>query len=173
MTSIAWDNGPVFRSGAIGTGQACCCAKPCTGCNPGLYTSGGLDGKISVAFDVEFLAPSDCTAAVHNVAGETLAYDFITSLYKAFTSPGWDGEIRCSVRCIENAWSLVVAIEAFNCTLDGAVVGAVGNNFDGDAILLNTQEVDSECYPDNTTLSWDWTGIGVGVKATAYVTVTL
>lgn len=28
MTLIAWQNGPVFRSGAVGTGQACCC-KSC------------------------------------------------------------------------------------------------------------------------------------------------
>lgn len=27
MTTIAWNNGPIFRSGAVGTGQACCC-KP-------------------------------------------------------------------------------------------------------------------------------------------------
>lgn len=30
MTSIAWSNGPIFRSGAIGAGQACCCNQcPC------------------------------------------------------------------------------------------------------------------------------------------------
>lgn len=35
MTSIAWDNGPVFRNGAVGTEQACCCQQVCciTGTN--------------------------------------------------------------------------------------------------------------------------------------------
>ena len=34
MTSIAWDGGPILRNGAVGTGQACCCAPfSCTPCN--------------------------------------------------------------------------------------------------------------------------------------------
>lgn len=28
MTSIAWDGGPIFRNGAVGTEQACCCQQP-------------------------------------------------------------------------------------------------------------------------------------------------
>lgn len=27
MTSIAWNGGPIFRNGAVGTGQACCCSS--------------------------------------------------------------------------------------------------------------------------------------------------
>ena len=33
MTSIAWDNGPIFRNGAVGTEQACCCGFVCNPCN--------------------------------------------------------------------------------------------------------------------------------------------
>lgn len=29
MTSIAWDGGPIFRNGAVGTEQACCCEQFC------------------------------------------------------------------------------------------------------------------------------------------------
>lgn len=28
MTSIAWNGGPIFRNGAVGTGQECCCGEP-------------------------------------------------------------------------------------------------------------------------------------------------
>lgn len=37
MTSIAWDNGPIFRNGAVGTEQACCCGQdtpPCCSAVP-------------------------------------------------------------------------------------------------------------------------------------------
>ena len=29
MTTIAWDGGPIFRGGAVGTEQGCCCNTPC------------------------------------------------------------------------------------------------------------------------------------------------
>lgn len=29
MTLIAWENGPIFRDGAVGTGQECCCQSVC------------------------------------------------------------------------------------------------------------------------------------------------
>lgn len=32
MTSIAWSSGPIFRNGAVGTEQACCCNKGCSQC---------------------------------------------------------------------------------------------------------------------------------------------
>jgi hypothetical protein len=33
MTLITWDNGPVFKNGAVGTEQACCCNQPPPDCD--------------------------------------------------------------------------------------------------------------------------------------------
>ncbi len=54
MTSISWRNGPILRSGAIGTGQACCCggcSGPCsttTDCAPGCEC---VDGQCTGSCD--------------------------------------------------------------------------------------------------------------------------
>jgi len=46
MTSIAWKNGPILRSGAIGTGQACCCVS--TRCNA-QCSNGGLPESLVIS----------------------------------------------------------------------------------------------------------------------------
>lgn len=40
MTSIAWNGGPIFRNGAVGTGQACCCETCAPCCVGGTRISG-------------------------------------------------------------------------------------------------------------------------------------
>jgi len=59
MTSIAWDNGPIFRNGAVGTEQACCCS-----CNVDVTESIGGENTGTLTFVYNFPQSPQCVHIV-------------------------------------------------------------------------------------------------------------
>lgn len=96
MTSIAWQNGgPVFRSGAVGTGQGCCCQKPCN-C-PQAYSQCPATVPFSLRCDGN--APGNCSGG--GIAGPVWyasgAFDFVD-----FNGFPFGRQNTASLRCIKD-----------------------------------------------------------------------
>jgi len=106
MTLIAWNNGPIFRSGAVGTESACCCAqknKVCTCGDPYGYlplsvtaelTLGSLaSGSVGTCTEADAAAQVNGTYVLPYVE-KNLADYFV---YRTILENGMaiDYEIRC------------------------------------------------------------------------------
>jgi hypothetical protein len=106
MTLIAWNNGPIFRSGAVGTESACCCAqknKVCTCSDPYGYAPLTVTAEVTLG-SLASGSVGSCTAAdaaaqvdgtyVLSYAGKNLADYFVYSTTLA------DGtEVVYEIRC--------------------------------------------------------------------------
>lgn len=101
MTLISWQNGPIFRNGAVGTEQACCC----TTCSPRCYwagnppttvtvtvtMAGGASRTFSVPFSYGYGTVTDsgggtCTVSVTCTPGATYL-QILSSWTYTFTNP--------------------------------------------------------------------------------------
>ena len=112
MTLISWNGGPIFRSGAVGTEQACCCAqknKVCDCSDPYGYAPLTVTGEVTLGALLSGSTGSCTTADAEAQVNGTYVLEYI--------GPNGFGSIIYSLT-LENGMNIEYRIR---CTSDGVL----------------------------------------------------
>jgi hypothetical protein len=110
MTLISWNGGPIFRNGAVGTEQACCCAqknKVCDCSDPYGYAPLTVTGEVTLGALLSGSTGSCATADAEAQVNGTYVLEYI--------GPNGFGSIIYSLT-LENGMNIEYRIR---CTSDG------------------------------------------------------
>ena len=113
MTLIAWENGPIFRDGAVGTGQECCCDKGCT-CPPGCLD----DLRISIG------GSPTCSAGFGSIIYRDTRSGGFVGCANNFLVIGWTVEMRC----LDGVWTATIFGCGQNCNIRKTATLTVGED---------------------------------------------
>ena len=113
MTLIAWQGGPIFRNGAVGTGQGCCCQQEC------VCPSGCVDGlRISLGN-----SPTCTTGFGSVIYRDTLSGGFV-GCANNFMVIGWTVEMRC----VDGVWTATIFGCGQNCNVRKTATLSLGSD---------------------------------------------
>jgi len=157
MTLIAWNGGPIFRNGAVGTEQACCCAqknKVCTCSDPYGYAPRTVTAAVTLGALLSGSTGTCATADAEAQVNGTYVLEYIgpdgfgTIFYRLTLANGMIVEYR------------------IRCTVDGFSIGA--------EFVLTFCDVNTACFQKVVAGDNDATTLcGVAYGSTSVISYTL